>query len=430
MTKKIIRIPERPVGYDELVNSYLGIIDTPQFQRLRDVNQLDLIYKVYPGAKHSRFEHSLGVLHHERNIIKGIQSDDDSYKFSILEKKALELAALLHDINHPPDSHATEYVLMAYGEPSHDEKSLKTLEILEPKIKKLFNSNDRKEGFELLVNIFKRKAHMCQTIWGIVGSDVFDYINRDADRCGVRIGSDTDRIETYAFFDGKKYGIDSRVRQVVRNHVESYLHMYFEVYNRKACSLWKGVLRRGLYEGIKTRKLKPRDIWDMTDFELFSSLAACGGLAKKCINRIRDREKAATFLSLKIKGQESQEEVRKKPIEVVGLPEEELISIAKKFENIENAIEFERSIENELGFEPGDITLAEMPHIKMIQPQDIPLYDIQRGWTSLFQEMPESEYLFNLRIREEYAIRVGVISPLRKKANRKAKKVLSIMESL
>jgi hypothetical protein len=423
MPMKIIRIPEQTPGYDEPVNDFLHVIDTPQMQRLREVNQLDLIYKVFPGARHSRFEHSVGTLHHERNILNSI-GFNDCYQFSEAEKKTLNLAALLHDSGHPPFSHAVEFVLMAFGEPDHDKKVLDVIGHLEPRIKSIHGID-----YEMLKDVFKRKNPAWKTIWGLVGSDVLDYINRDANRCGVSIDSDSNRIETYAVFDGKSYGIDTKVLKVVRKHLQSYIFMYLEIYNRKACSMWKGVIRRGVYDAIENGGLKPKEIWKMTDDELKHSLRSSGATANKVYQRTRDRVKSETFLSLKIEGQESNEEIKRKPIRVQGMPESELMKMAEYFENIQNIIEFEKSMESEFGLEPGDVTVAEMPHIKMLEPNDIQLYDTERGWTSLYNKIPKTKEDVMLEIKREYAFRVGVIPEFRRKAFKDSQRVLDVLKS-
>jgi HD superfamily phosphohydrolase len=86
----------------------LSIIDDPLFQRLRRIRQLSGAHLTYPAAQHTRFEHSLGVMHiasqagHALNE-KGILKSDDI--------EILRLAGLLHDIGHGPFSHLFEEII-------------------------------------------------------------------------------------------------------------------------------------------------------------------------------------------------------------------------------------------------------------------------------------------------------------------------------
>ncbi|MFA6472995.1 MAG: HD domain-containing protein, partial [Candidatus Latescibacterota bacterium] len=77
------------------------IVNTPIFQRLRGIRQLAFAYLVYPGALHTRFEHSLGVCHVAGSIADNLNLDKE-------EKRIIRLAALLHDIGHGPFSHVSE----------------------------------------------------------------------------------------------------------------------------------------------------------------------------------------------------------------------------------------------------------------------------------------------------------------------------------
>ena len=82
------------------------IIDTPAFQRLRRIKQLSGAHLTYPGAQHTRFEHSLGVMHIASMAGVSLQSKGAMTKDDILN---LRLAALLHDIGHGPFSHPVSY---------------------------------------------------------------------------------------------------------------------------------------------------------------------------------------------------------------------------------------------------------------------------------------------------------------------------------
>jgi HD superfamily phosphohydrolase len=108
--KKILR--DLIHGYINLEEIDLFIIDTPYFQRLKDIRQLTCQH-VYPSARHTRFEHSLGVLELTRQAIKYIKSN--GYLSSNTEvpiddnmERDTALAALLHDVGHCPFSHLGE----------------------------------------------------------------------------------------------------------------------------------------------------------------------------------------------------------------------------------------------------------------------------------------------------------------------------------
>ena len=85
------------------------LIDTPTFQRLRRIKQLGFAYTVYPNARHSRFEHSLGVMHIMGRILESLRSKDND-AISDEHVRKLRIAALLHDIGHYPYSHLMEKI--------------------------------------------------------------------------------------------------------------------------------------------------------------------------------------------------------------------------------------------------------------------------------------------------------------------------------
>jgi len=93
-------------GYIELTEPELAIVDTPTFQRLRYIKQLAVAWYVYPGATHTRFSHSLGVMHVMGLIARRLYSM--GYIHSEDDVQLLRLAALLHDVGHTPFSHAIE----------------------------------------------------------------------------------------------------------------------------------------------------------------------------------------------------------------------------------------------------------------------------------------------------------------------------------
>jgi HD superfamily phosphohydrolase len=108
-------------GYVEVPAELVAaVVDTAPFQRLRHVRQLSATYLVYPGANHTRFEHSLGVFHLATRVFRNLRSqrrftrDADEEHLDEVEL-TLQCAALLHDAGHPPLSHLGESHLDADG---------------------------------------------------------------------------------------------------------------------------------------------------------------------------------------------------------------------------------------------------------------------------------------------------------------------------
>ena len=152
----------------------LKIIDTSIFQRLRRIRQLSGAHLIYPGAQHTRFEHSLGVMHiasmagHALNE-KGIVSSDNIQN--------LRFAGLLHDIGHGPFSHLFEELLQK-RKMSHEDMGRDI--ILKTQIGDLISANgfNKKLITELAFGDSKFQF-MNEIISGALSADIMDYLLRD-----------------------------------------------------------------------------------------------------------------------------------------------------------------------------------------------------------------------------------------------------------
>ena len=103
------RIVVDPVhGQIQLSPEEWRVVDTPSFQRLRNIKQLQFGHLVYPNATHTRFAHSLGVCHIMRRVLNSFSDPAESLTND--KKSELRLAALVHDIGHYPYSHLLEGV--------------------------------------------------------------------------------------------------------------------------------------------------------------------------------------------------------------------------------------------------------------------------------------------------------------------------------
>lgn len=169
-------------GHVRVSDNLLPLLDTPHVQRLRYVRQLGFSHLVYPGANHSRFEHSVGTMHLAGNMARELDFDAD-------ECLLTEAAGLLHDIGHGPFSHATEPLLTEFCGRGHDDIAHLLIEDLGPV---LSGAGVDPQEVAAMVNGTHRYAGI---IHGDLDVDRMDYLMRDAHYTGVPYGTvDPDRL--------------------------------------------------------------------------------------------------------------------------------------------------------------------------------------------------------------------------------------------
>ena len=121
-------------GFIDITKDELLIVDSIPFQRLRNIKQLATTYLIYPGAEHTRFGHSLGVMHLVSkafdNAFENYRKIDGEELFNDVDKawyrQILRLIALTHDLGHAPFSHASEDDLFE-GELKHEDYTKKII---------------------------------------------------------------------------------------------------------------------------------------------------------------------------------------------------------------------------------------------------------------------------------------------------------------
>ncbi|MEL1133815.1 HD domain-containing protein [Desulfitobacterium sp. THU1] len=179
------------ISFDKISEKVLlDLIDTKEFQRLRHIKQLGLSSFTYPGAEHTRFMHSLGVVHLTKRFIDKIctlKNIDLRYIDELKENRILALAAaLLHDIGHGPFSHALEKTTKVKHETW-------TIEIItgDTEIKSVLESY--KTGFSREVAEVIHRTHESKAIVKLLSSqldtDRIDYLIRDSKFSGAGYGA-------------------------------------------------------------------------------------------------------------------------------------------------------------------------------------------------------------------------------------------------
>ncbi len=210
-----------------------GIVEHPLFQRLNRINQLGLASVVYPGARHTRFQHSLGAFHLMSEAIISLQQKG-IFIFDT-EAEAVQAAILMHDIGHGPFSHVLEDTLI-HGI-SHEEISLMMME----EINEHFNGQ-----LNLAISIFKGdypKNFLHQLISSQLDMDRLDYLRRDSFYTGVTEGNiGSARIIKMLNVVNDTLVVDQKGIYSLENYLTTRRLMYWQVYLHRTCVAYEKVL--------------------------------------------------------------------------------------------------------------------------------------------------------------------------------------------
>ena len=229
------------------------IINSQLFQRLRGIKQLALASLVYPGAHHTRFEHSLGVMYLAGKVSENLGLSDD-------KTKILRLAGLLHDIGHGPFSHVSEQIIEKNVDKSILEKykaenvqEMLSIAFIEKneEIKGIL-SNDELDEIKKILQKEEKRSLEKDIVSGPLDVDKFDYLLRDSYFAGVKYGTfDIDKvIESLTPIDLGREVIQLGIKEEGVYSVEQLLlakyHMNVQVYRHRLRRITDAMLVRGI----------------------------------------------------------------------------------------------------------------------------------------------------------------------------------------
>lgn len=227
-----------PVHGDvELTDEEVRILDTAAFQRLRGVKQLGTAYLVFPGATHTRFEHSIGVLHMTDRLLAAANRNADRdpsqcRRIEPDEVRVLRIAALLHDVTHVPFGHNIEDQTGLL--PRHDvpERFLSVIDESELGAV-LTQLGIRDEVLGVLTGQGPAAASMPafwrQSLSDTIDADLLDYLRRDAYYTGLGLHYD-DRVRDYFRVDkaSERMFVDCEKNGMLREDIMSELMRVLE----------------------------------------------------------------------------------------------------------------------------------------------------------------------------------------------------------
>jgi HD superfamily phosphohydrolase len=236
----------------------LAALDTAAVQRLRYVRQLGHAFLVYPGATHTRFEHALGAYHLTQRALTALGERGELTRVDREARRAVGLAALLHDIGHYPFSHALEEA----GFASHEAIGVSLLG--QGALGDLLRSLGGRELVdEVGLLIRGRSTSPLQgLISGTLDLDKIDYLSRDARMCGVPYGTlDVDRLlASLTLIPGPSQRAAVGIHEKGVSALESLLFAKYQMYRnvywhhavRSATCMFKRAVRGAVHRGVVT----------------------------------------------------------------------------------------------------------------------------------------------------------------------------------
>ena len=169
----------------------LALMSTPEFLRLDRIQQLGFVSRIWPGAKHTRYEHSIGVMHLTRLAIAHLATQPAGAWMTVADARTATAAALLHDIGHYPFSHAIEEL----GPPvrTHEEVGRSLIE--RGAVAAVLEADWEVEPARVAALIHAGKDELAPAdrvlrglLSGTLDMDKLDYLPRDAHACSVPYG--------------------------------------------------------------------------------------------------------------------------------------------------------------------------------------------------------------------------------------------------
>ena len=229
---KIINDPV--FGFIKLPKGLLyDLVCHPVVQRLTRIRQLGLSSVVYPGAQHTRFQHSIGAFHLMSEAIRELTAKGNFIFDS--EAEAVEAAILLHDVGHGPFSHVLEDTLVRGI--SHEEISLMLME----RINREMNGQ-----LALAIRIFRDeypKRFLHQLVSGQLDMDRLDYLRRDSFYTGVTEGNiGSARIIKMLDVKDDRLVVESKGIYSIENFLTARRLMYWQVYLHKTSVAYERLL--------------------------------------------------------------------------------------------------------------------------------------------------------------------------------------------
>ncbi|KAL0063992.1 hypothetical protein AAF712_009060 [Marasmius tenuissimus] len=285
-------------------------IDTPQFQRLRDIKQLGTSNYVWPSASHSRFEHCIGVAHLAGTLARNIQRAQPKLKISDRDVECVELAGLCHDLGHGPWSHMWDRMFIPDVLPEEDWTHEQGSEMMLDFLVKDNNIEIAEKDLAFIKALILGKPEECSPdekpfLFDIVANgrngldvDKYDYILRDSHMFGDPVGINVARLLASARVIGREITYDIKDLNTIKEIFRTRYKLHEHYYNHKTGKIIEYMILDALkiadpHLNIAKRIRDPQQYLRLTDFIMHeikcSSHSELDG-ARRLFSRIEKRD--------------------------------------------------------------------------------------------------------------------------------------------
>lgn len=273
-------------GYVHIPAPLLALVDTEDFQRLRNISQLGFVHLVYPGARHSRFEHSLGVYHLAKQFLQRLLESDPPLELADEDIRVFLAATLLHDLGHYPFSHTLEELTPFFV--SHEQRARRLIEDPKGEVYRVLRDELQVDPARV-ANVIDyegadrkipdRDLLLANILSGTLDPDKIDYLLRDSMFCGVPFGESVnrDRLIAAIRYDStrRRLAITSKGVSAVESLVFTNYLMYRNVYWHHTVRAATAMFKRSVQDVLMHPdcSLRAEDFHRVTEGELLMRLA-------------------------------------------------------------------------------------------------------------------------------------------------------------
>src|SRR5690606_14301536 len=258
----------------------IALISTTDFLRLDRIQQLGFVSRIWPGAKHTRYEHSLGVMHVTRLAVNHLRRGPEGSLITDEDARTICAAALLHDIGHYPFSHAIEEL----GDPviSHEQvgRAIVLGDELSPILREHWGVDP--ERVASIIDPAGQQLHPADAVLrgilsGPLDVDKLDYLPRDAHACSVPYGGvDTNRLIASLIFatppaEAKpRIAVDAKGVSPLHSLINARQEMFDNVYWHHTNRACLAMLLRAVQDAIFADAISATELTDNDDASLLA----------------------------------------------------------------------------------------------------------------------------------------------------------------